>query len=613
MKGLSIEEKARRYDEAIINGSRLWECDVITRESYEYIFPELRESDDERVKNALIKYFKERQKGADCDEIIGGLTYYDILDWLEKQGKDDIGISESTKKELEDNLNKSLEKETPESYNEFLDGKESADKTEPKFNVGDWIASNVSHEDYRICKILNIENGEYTIESIYGYQGHNNFETFDKDYHLWTIQDSKDGDALVVDNGLAFIYNGYLEEQQWPFAYGGINIYDRFNICDGLLPFTHQKVIPATKEQRDLLFSKMKEAGYKWDAEKKELKAIEEKPANDIEPKFKVGDWCIDNEDDTIFQIVRVLDNTYNYRTIEGEKYFCTHYSLENDARLWTIQDAKDGDVLATLDHILIFEKFLSKDGGVSYCHYDFGCSRPQFNFNKDDNWYFGKEAKVYPATKEQRDLLFQKMKEAGYEWDAEKKELKKVDNEEVNGEDYGIDSLWHAQRILEMTLGSVDGYQTDDGILEHKCAISAVKKLYKQKPDWSEEDEKTMNKLLSLLLANYPDVWAMFGHWLKSIKERAQQQQKQECSEDTQQWIDAIIKDYEGLYDSDKDHRATIQVKINILKSLRHQNNWKPSYEQMKLLREVQQALLGKDCQNRFVSFMYELKRLRG
>jgi hypothetical protein len=29
-----------------------------------------------------------------------------------------------------------------------------------------------------------------------------------------------------------------------------------------------------------------------------------------------------------------------------------------------------------------------------------------------------------YPATKEQRDLLFQKMKEAGYEWDSNKKEL---------------------------------------------------------------------------------------------------------------------------------------------------------------------------------------------
>ena len=33
----------------------------------------------------------------------------------------------------------------------------------------------------------------------------------------------------------------------------------------------------------------------------------------------------------------------------------------------------------------------------------------------------------AYPATKEQRDLLFAKMKEAGYEWDAEKKELRKI------------------------------------------------------------------------------------------------------------------------------------------------------------------------------------------
>jgi hypothetical protein len=31
-------------------------------------------------------------------------------------------------------------------------------------------------------------------------------------------------------------------------------------------------IIPATKEQRDILFSKMKEAGYEWNAKKKELK-----------------------------------------------------------------------------------------------------------------------------------------------------------------------------------------------------------------------------------------------------------------------------------------------------------------------------------------------------
>jgi hypothetical protein len=97
-----------------------------------------------------------------------------------------------------------------------------------------------------------------------------------------------------------------------------------------------------------------------------------------------------------------------------------------------------------------------------------------------------------YPATKEQRDILFQKMKEAGYEWDSEKRELKKIEQSCNNS-----DGLYYAIDILEKTLGKADGYQTDDGILSHKCAITAVKKLYEQKPaEWSEEDEKKQNYL---------------------------------------------------------------------------------------------------------------------
>lgn len=45
---------------------------------------------------------------------------------------------------------------------------------------------------------------------------------------------------------------------------------------------------------------------------------------------------------------------------------------------------------------------------------------------------------------------------------------------------------------------------------------------------------------------------------------------QKPSWSEDTQQWIDAIVKDYEELYNTNKDHRTTIQAKISILKSLK-------------------------------------------
>lgn len=95
------------------------------------------------------------------------------------------------------------------------------------------------------------------------------------------------------------------------------------------------------------------------------------------------------------------------------------------------------------------------------------------------------------------------------------------------NGEDYGIDSLYHAARILEKTLGEVDGYQSDDGILEHKCAIEVVKRLYEQKPAWSEEDEKIKYEIevilantdLSKLKLNY--TFFNMISWLKFLKDR--------------------------------------------------------------------------------------------
>lgn len=65
---------------------------------------------------------------------------------------------------------------------------------------------------------------------------------------------------------------------------------------------------------------------------------------------------------------------------------------------------------------------------------------------------------------------------------------LDKEDDKEANGKDYGIDGLWHAINILEKTLGKVSGYQTDDGLLSHQCAIAAVKKLYEQ-TKFSDED----------------------------------------------------------------------------------------------------------------------------
>ena len=97
-------------------------------------------------------------------------------------------------------------------------------------------------------------------------------------------------------------------------------------------------------------------------------------------------------------------------------------------------------------------------------------------------------------------------------------------EDEDYNGEDWGVDSLFHAQRILEKTLGKVDGYQTDDGIISHKCAITAVNKLYKQKPaEWSEEDEKMLVNLIDYFKIDDALQYAekQVIDWLKSLKER--------------------------------------------------------------------------------------------
>lgn len=123
---------------------------------------------------------------------------------------------------------------------------------------------------------------------------------------------------------------------------------------------------------------------------------------------------------------------------------------------------------------------------------------------------------------------------------------------EEVNGDDYGVDSLWHAQRILEKTLGKVEGYQTDDGLLDHKAAITAIKKLREQKPTWSEEDESCLDTIISEMRANKKEAkscehktYDKLINWLKSLKNRVQPQTKEwsKEDEDNMAWFDKFFR----------------------------------------------------------------------
>lgn len=360
-------------------------------------------------------------------------------------------------------------------YNDKKQGEQKpTDNVEPKFNVGDWIVT----PDNKVKQIEKVTFGNYwfTDESLY------NITDVDNKGHLWTIQDAKDGDVLsyVTDEGdlWIMIYKSLYEHYEGHVHYHAL-IFNNDFTDRGTCFIYINNLKPATKEQRDLLFQKMKEAGYEWDAKEKELKKIEQKPVDT--PKFKVGDWVVDEQNE-IARINQIREDThgtqrYHIEFTDGTKTYPRLCDADDDYHLWTIQDAKDGDVIITSNgNIFIFKEIRNNCHIYDHC----GIYYDRLVINSCVNGIVAKELPddYKLATKEQCDLMFQKMKESGYEWDAEKKEVKRIE----------------------------------------------------QKSTWSEEDEVMLGNALWACKEKYCSTETY--NWLKSLKDRVIPQTKQELSE---------------------------------------------------------------------------------
>lgn len=213
-----------------------------------------------------------------------GITQYQIDNWLKKYVDVEGNYYDGVLRALRvDELYKLQEKQ----------GKQKpADKAQPKFKVGDWITNSIE----------TVQITGYDID--YGYQvnykcklQHRDTDIIEKEYHLWTIQDAKDGDVLV-DNYAIIIFrkigNHVLDDVvDFYICYSfekGI-IIQRHNLHCGFIDSVFFK--PATKEQSDMFFQKMHEAGYEWDFEVKELNKIEKKPAcSEEEKQLLFKDLC---------------------------------------------------------------------------------------------------------------------------------------------------------------------------------------------------------------------------------------------------------------------------------------------------------------------------------
>ena len=280
----AIEEKAKRYDEAIerarlINNKGTWvRCGSTGPSICEQIFPELKESEDEKIRKWLIDYLNNRvlnlPYGAEKEAVSKSIA------WLEKQ---ELLTKEKALK------NSPFVEQKPFDYeNANIQQKDFAPKVESKFKVGDWVVTNYG----KVNQVVSVDkDGDgFTLDDDVYFSG-----SWCDMYHLWTIQDAKDGDVLAVEN-IVFIYKRVLSSHIVSYCMLINDVFYHFEdartCCEG-----NTNVHPANKEQRDLLFQKMKESGYEFDFEKKELKKIEQKPAWSEEDERMINYITIDIEE----------------------------------------------------------------------------------------------------------------------------------------------------------------------------------------------------------------------------------------------------------------------------------------------------------------------------
>jgi len=165
---------------------------------------------------------------------------------------------------------------------------------------------------------------------------------------------------------------------------------------------------------------------------KKKIETENVDNTNKVEPKFHEGEWVV-SPMGVYWHIDKISNNRYEVTSNTGAS---TDWPLNTKLyHRFTIQDAKPGDIIYaeskfnTFDFIGIF---YTLENGNFWCYCDVSSDSDIYNdyleyweFDNDKGFVALDRYNFYPATKEQRDCLFEKMKEAGYEWDAEKKELK--------------------------------------------------------------------------------------------------------------------------------------------------------------------------------------------
>lgn len=383
MGKLSIEEQANAYSCILACATQMYLSGDADKATLEKLFPDLKQSKDEKIKQELLNQFK-RYKSAGIVQYTDDLTIDDVIAWIEKQ-----------KNSVND---RSAETVRAEKHKE--------PKNKPSFRVNDWVIM-TKDASRKIMQIKTITDEYYeTIDqkgSVGQYPLHQAV-----DWKQWTIDDAKPGDILACRDNIVMFKSidkdkGENMQNYCTYYYNGAN---EFHTNTFTLLLCKSAYLPATAEQCKMLDEQLVGLGYVWD---EKHKALHELDLRDVQG--------VDLGIDGLWHAMSILERTY------GD---LPEYQFANTSK----QDAALNAINAIYQNSQNFS-WINKA-----THYDNG-------------------SRLKKMIKDDIDKICQKT------------------GIEING-------IYHALKILELTLGTVAGYQSDDGILSHKCAINEIMIIYR-------------------------------------------------------------------------------------------------------------------------------------
>lgn len=387
-----------------------------------------------------------------------------------------------------------------------------------------------------------------------------------------------DLESAVVDSDWSKVYD-YMKKKldkqgkQKSLDYENINIQQK--------DFAPKSTMEAIKEEKIDNTNKV---------EPKDYNSIDPhfgKPTDKVEPKFYEGEWIVWQN-----KCYKVYYNGCGYELIDqdGLSTSLEYETVDTSAHLWGISDVKDGDVLIEDSCIFIIQKLGDNSTAAkTYCTlYNDG------DFNDGSILYFDIDS-TKPATKEQRDTLERAMADAGYTFDFEKKELKKLGQSEVT-------KMSDQEEIAEIPFGAKDSELQEVTYFIPKvfhAEIDDDKVVIKkgEKPTtWSEEDE--LSCFESALFTAFSDAWQSYllgeevnvKRWAKEQSKELLEAAKEELKGHNSAWSE---EDDDDAWLNDIISKAECNLQLNKgemdwLKSLKDRYTWKPTEEQIRALHDL-------------------------